>query len=105
MAEHIGTGHSWASAFGVHIDYWGDGPLIIRSGKRVWRFEFSEMFGPTILDRHNAPAKRQPISETDPFWFPFQRWMNAGRRVRSVRNKRGQVIYKVCHWPRGFRNA
>ncbi len=99
--ERIGSGHSYARSFGVYMDYWGAGPLLIRYGKRQWFFEFSEMFGPTLLRAKDMePADRQPTNEHDPFWYPFQSWMRAGRKVRAVKDKRGRVKFSVCHWNR-----
>lgn len=50
-------------------------------GKPVY-FDFDEMFGPLVVDKHGQPLKRQPISETDPFWPPFNRWL-AEYRMRK----------------------
>ena len=92
-------GHHHSHGFGVFLDAWGDGPLLIRDGKREWLFEFSHMFGPLILRKSDlSPADRQPIKEDDPFWRPFQRWMDGGRKCRAVRTKRGKLRFWVCHW-------
>lgn len=97
--ENIGSGHHGAVGFGVSLDYWGAGPLLIRSGKRKWFFEFSEMFGPTLLRAKDMEiAERQPVSERDPFWPPFNAWMKSGRRVRAVRDRHGRVQFRVCHY-------
>ena len=93
-------GHHASHARGIFIDSWGDGPLLIRHGKRKWLFEFSDMFGPTVLKQNGDPHRIQPISEKDPFWVPFQLWIDGGKKNRSVRSKRGRLIFKVCHVPK-----
>ena len=99
----IGHGHSFAQISGAFLDAWGDGPLLIRDGKRRWVFEFSEMWGPVWLSRkgrHWDPSDDQPIREDDPFWAPFQRWNAAGRKCRPITSKRGRLILYVCHTPK-----
>ena len=93
-------GHHGSHAFGVHLDFWGAGPLLIRWGRRKWWFEHSDMFGPLILQQSDMmPAERQPIRETDLFWTAFNAWMKSGKRCRAVRNKRGQVRFWLCYAP------
>ena len=86
----------------VHMDWWGDGPLVIRDGKRVWWFEFSDRFGPTILKPGKARnvSDHQPMREDDPFWRPFTAWMRAGKKCRAVRSRRGKLRFYLCHWNR-----
>lgn len=99
----IGSGHDHSRAAGVFLDAWGAGPLLIRDGKRRWYFEFSEMFGPTWLTRDREgrfdPSDRQPVSERDPFWPPFERWIKAGRKCRPITTKRGRLIVYLCYVP------
>lgn len=101
MTRQPNFGHAYSSGFGVFIDSWGSGPLLIRYGERKWFFEFSDMFGPLLLSaKSKEPLDRQPTSDTDPFWDPFNRWMMAGKKCRAVRNSRGRVIFFLCHVPR-----
>lgn len=107
MDEQPNFGHHHGHAYGVHIDGWGDGPLLIRDGGREWFFEFSLMFGPVILRKRDMePADRQPIREDDPFWTPFQRWMDGGRKCRAVYGRKSRATGKrklrfwLCHAPR-----
>jgi len=93
-------GHHGYHSHGVHIDVWGDGPLIMRDGKRKWRFEFSEMFGPTWLKTDGDPSDKQPICKKNPFWGPFQRWMHGGKKCRAVKCKRGRFLFYACHVPK-----
>lgn len=94
-------GHHTTNARGVHLDAWGAGPLLIRSRRRRWWFEFSDMFGPLLLRPSDLePSVRQPVSERDPFWVAFNAWMRAGRKCRAVRDKRGRLRFWVCHAPR-----
>lgn len=104
MVDNPNFGHSAAHGFVTFMDSWGDGPLLIRHGKRKWWFEFSDMFGPTLLRASDKePSDQQPTSKKDPFWVPFQAWMGAGKKCRAVKNERGQVQYWVCHAPVGER--
>lgn len=94
-------GHHGVIGGGIFLDAWGAGPLLIRWGRRRWWFEFSEMFGPTLLRQSDLePAAAQPLSERDPFWQPFNAWTKAGRRCRAVFDKRGRVRFWVCYAPR-----
>jgi hypothetical protein len=100
---NVASGHDATSIGSTHIDTFGFGPMMIREGKRTWFFEFSEMFGPSVLrrdGRHFEIADKQPISERDPFWQPFQRWMEGGRKVRAIKTKRGRIRFYLCHAPK-----
>lgn len=55
--------------------------IITVKGKKV-RFDFSERFGPLVLDDEGNPLEQQPISESDPFWPPFNAWLGAWERER-----------------------
>tara|TARA_Y100000310_G_scaffold324866_1_gene387309 strand:+ start:4266 stop:4610 length:345 start_codon:yes stop_codon:yes gene_type:complete len=104
-------GHRGVYGNGVFLDAWGHGPLLMRYKGREWWFEFSDMFGPVLLRKSDKePSARQPVSETDPFWEPFQLWFAAGRKTRPIRDKRTTgdlrrafVRYRLCHVPRGER--
>lgn len=68
----------------VHICTFCDAAdqVITVRGKKV-RFDFSERFGPLVLDDEGNPLKKQPISERDPFWEPFNAWLGAWTRQRQ----------------------
>lgn len=51
------------------------GPVVEYGG---YRFEFSERFGPLLLNKDDTPKKDQPVSERDPFWRIFDRWQSEG---------------------------
>ena len=93
-------GHTGMHGYGIFLDAWGDGPLLIRWQNRVWRFEFSDMFGPSLLTKDGEIAEHQPVSEQDPFWEPFERWFRAGKKCRAVCGKRGRLKFYLCHVPR-----
>lgn len=41
---------------------------------RLWRWDFSKIFGPVFVDKYGNPLKAQPIKETHPAWGPFNTW-------------------------------
>ncbi|MEM6500069.1 MAG: hypothetical protein AAF709_25595 [Pseudomonadota bacterium] len=91
--------HQPARIAGGFLDMWGDGPIVIRHAGKEWRFEFSVMFGPSLLTKQGEVAVRQPISDRHPFWDPFNRWMKAGKRCRAVRTKRGKLRFWLGYVP------
>lgn len=102
-------GHHAVNVGGVHFDSWGRGPLLLRYGGREWWFEFSDMFGPTLLRKTDLePAQGQPEHDYHPFWPAFDAWTRAGRRHRPIWSKRrrisGQprrVKFYLCYADRG----
>lgn len=50
------------------------GEGVDRNG-RLWRWEFSEMFGPLFVDKKGDPLRVQPISEKHAAWQPFEHWL------------------------------
>lgn len=42
---------------------------------KVVRFDFSRRFGPLLIDEEGRELDKQPISERDAFWPPFNRWL------------------------------
>ncbi len=100
MNSQPNFGHQGVGGNGSFLDIWGDGPMLMRWRGKEWRFEFSEMFGPSLLTKNGEVAVRQPLDERHPFWAPFNRWNKAGRKTRAVRTKRGRLRFWLCHLPR-----
>lgn len=102
---NVGSGHDATNIGATHIDTFGLGPMMIRENNQEWFFEFSVRFGPLLLRRdgptHFIVAAKQPILVTHPFWRPFKRWMDAGRKVRAIKTKQGRVRFYLCHTPKG----
>lgn len=48
-------------------------------GKPV-QFDFSELFGPLVVDTEGQPTDKQPGGERDPFWAPFNAWLIEWRK-------------------------
>ena len=92
-------GHNAHTSPGMFIDAWGDGPMRLRYKGKTWRFEFSQMFGPLLLNATGEVAKRQPEHEKHSFWEPFNKWLDGGKRCRAVRTKRGKLLFWLCHIP------
>jgi hypothetical protein len=76
-------GHFGSVANGFAIDTWGAGPFTICDKDKQWSFEFSDRFGPLLLDRHGEPSKRQPVGARHPFWKPFNCWLSQGKQVQD----------------------
>lgn len=58
------------------------GQFVVVRGKRVY-FDFDELFGPLIVDPFGEPMKRQPVREDDPFWTPFNKWLDGYWKAKS----------------------
>jgi hypothetical protein len=58
----------------------GDGVIheIPNGISSVWRFEFSDRFGPVLVGKDGVPLKTQP-SERSWFWPAFEKWLRARR--------------------------
>jgi hypothetical protein len=93
-------GHHAINIGGAHIDIWGAGPFLIRSGKRSWYFEDSDMFGPVILRKSDMQPHDQQPGDRDPFWTFYNRWRNAGRKSRALRTRGGRLRFYLCHLSR-----
>lgn len=82
-------GHFGAIGPGFCIDSWGAGPFWIAVDGKSWTFEFSDRFGPLILDKRGSPADKQP-KERSPFWRGLACWLHQGKRLVEGSN--------VCVW-------
>jgi hypothetical protein len=69
----------------VHICSFVDTVAEVSDGRRKYRFEFSEMFGPTLIDARGNVLKNQPVRETHPFWRPFNQWLQEYRAKQAVK--------------------
>jgi hypothetical protein len=79
MADY---GHQYGNVGGAFIDSWGRGPFVIEIGRKSFRFEDSDMFGPTRLRPDGEIDERHPFfGERSPFWEAFYAWRKGGRRV------------------------
>lgn len=94
--QRANFGHSGGLMGATLIDIWGDGPLVLRHAGKVWRFEFSEMFGPILLTQQWEPKVHQPDREDHPFWEAFYAWDRSGRRNRAILNRSGRLKFYLC---------
>lgn len=62
-------------AYGVRLCSFTTVPDV-RRGK--WRWEFSDIFGPTFLGKNGDPLKNQP-GEKSPAWGEFNKWLEEYR--------------------------
>ena len=67
---------------GLHVCSFRD-PLDYRIyvGGKLYRFEFSERFGPALLGKRGDVLEGGRIRERHPFWLGFNPWLNQGKRV------------------------
>ncbi len=76
-------GHLWARGGGVCIDAWGAGPFVIKDARgKDWRFEDSDQFGPSIVNKRGDILDRQP-GERSAFWRPHWLWVRQGRKTEA----------------------
>ena len=73
-------GHFGSIQPGFCIDAWGAGPFVMRVGKKEWRFEDSDRFGPLFVNRDCEPTDKDP-GERSPFWPLYNKWRVTGRRL------------------------
>lgn len=66
---------------GGFIDCWGAGPFIIEALGTTFRFEDSDRFGPSRVNKDGEISKQPFFAEASPFWNAWQRWKDQGRRV------------------------
>lgn len=75
---------SWVACIDTFVD--AVDSVVTAGGKRYY-FEFSEMFGPTLTDKHGNILKRQPVSPNHPFWKPFNVWLQQRIRLQYLRTE------------------
>lgn len=56
----------------VFIDSWHTASGSGQVGKRVYYWDFSDMFGPTFTDKEGEPLEKQPMR--GPAWTAFKIW-------------------------------
>lgn len=64
-----------------HPDAIGQG---VRVGRRFVCFDFDERFGPLVVDRAGEPTDDQPVSDDNPFWGPFDVWLDGYWRAKGA---------------------
>lgn len=83
-------GHTATAGHGFRMDSWGWGPFIIHVAGKIFHFEDSARFGPSLLKK-NGELRADPIpGERSPFWTAHFAWAKQGRRV--------QEDGKTCIW-------
>lgn len=50
------------------------GQMVFVKGRAVY-FDFDEYGGPLVTNKSGEPLVQQPVSESDPFWPPFNAWL------------------------------
>jgi len=82
MAEF---GHKFTNANNLCIDYWGAGPFEIDVDGKVYRFEDSDRFGPSLVNKRGDTLRNPYPPEHSPFWRAHLAWVKQGRRVDGIR--------------------
>lgn len=77
-------GEGEGMGYGIRICSFVGAVAEVTDGRRKYRFEFSEMFGPTLINQRGDPLKVQPVSERHPFWRPFNAWLADYRKSKPV---------------------
>lgn len=67
------------------FDSFSSGPFVLEHEGRSWRFEFSEQFGPSLVDDQGEILSRQPTSPHHPFFGPFHQWLWQGQQLDGDR--------------------
>jgi hypothetical protein len=89
-----GFGHASAIGADFCIDGWGAGPFVIDAQGKTFRFEDSDMFGPSLVRKNGDIAANPWPSERSPFWRAHWAWVRQGRRLKEDR------MTCVYDWPR-----
>ena len=69
-----------------HVDAVGELRVVSEDKVRIYRFEFSEMFGPTFIDIKGEPWKRPP-SPNGKIWAAFEAWQATSKWARKPEAK------------------
>jgi hypothetical protein len=54
--------------------------LYINIGGKVFRFDFSDRFGPLVLAKNGSLLERQP-GPRSPFWAAIDAWVRQGKQI------------------------
>lgn len=74
-------GHFYGAGKNMRIDSWGAGPFIITDARgKEWRFEDSDQFGPSIINKRGDILDQQP-GERSAFWAAHWEWRKQGRQM------------------------
>ena len=76
-------GHTALIGGGIYIDGWGWGPFTIEHDERIWRFEDSDRFGPSLLKKNNELRKNPFPPSNSLFWELHRQWVQQGRRTED----------------------
>ncbi len=50
---------------------------------KIWRWEFSGMFGPLFVRKNGEPLKNQPVSKNDHAWEAFTPWHDEFKKAEK----------------------
>ncbi len=64
----------------IVCDFTTDPDRRINAGGKVFRFDFSDRFGPLVLGADGSPLDRQP-GPRNPFWAAIDAWVRQGKKV------------------------
>lgn len=78
-------GHEFLNGSGFCIDAWGVGPFEIEAGGKMFRFEDSDRFGPSLVNKRGDTLSNPYPPEGSPFWRAHFAWVKQGRRVDGIR--------------------
>jgi hypothetical protein len=76
-------GHAGIISSTVCIDSWGVGPFVIAAGGKSYRFEDSDRFGPSLINKRGDPLKNPWPGPRSPFWRAHRLWARQGRHTED----------------------
>lgn len=63
------------------MDAWGVGPFVIEVDGKRYRFEDSDRFGPSRVNKDGEISKNPFFAKYSPFWIGWRKWRDQGRKV------------------------
>lgn len=71
------------NGYNCHIDSWGSGPFVLNVERRSFRFEDSDRFGPSLVNKDGEIKAKPYPAASSPFWRWHRLWVRQGRRTEE----------------------
>ena len=76
-------GHSYFGGPGFRVDSWGAGPFGLVVDDKPHRFEDSDRFGPSRVNKDGSMPAHPYWPERHRFWIAHRAWRKDGRRLEA----------------------